>query len=85
MKSRYSYSIFFILGVLVIVAISLSFRYTKIPNSSIPDVTETVGMDDTTDMFPRELVQDSWLGHVKKDLNQKSYFYAVSEIQLVLH
>lgn len=85
MQSRYSYSIFFILGILVIVAISLSFRYTKSPKTSIPNVAETVGMDDTTDMLPRELIEDSWLGHVKKDLNQKSYFYAVSEIQLVLH
>ena len=42
-------------------------------------------MDDTTNMFNHQYTKNSWLGQLKKDINQKSYFYAVSEIQLELN
>ncbi len=51
---------------------------------SISDV-ETSDMDDTTYKFSQEYTKNTWLGQFKKDLNQKSYFYAVSEIQLELN
>lgn len=42
-------------------------------------------MDDTTNMFKQQYTKNSWLGQFKEDINQKSYFYAVSEIQLELN
>jgi len=84
MKSRYIYSIFFLLGVSVIVMIFLSYKYTISPQVSISDA-ESSDMDDTTHMFKQQYTKNSWLGQFKKDLNQKSYFYAVSEIQLELN
>ena len=84
MKNRYSYSIFFLLGVSVFVMVFLSYKYIVIPQTSISDV-ETADMDDTTYKFNQEYTKNSWLGQFKKDLNQKSYFYAVSEIQLELN
>ena len=84
MKSRYSYSIFFLLGISVFAVVFLSFRNIVIPQTSISD-EETTVMDDTTYKFNQVDMQNSWLGQFKKDLNQKSYFYAVSEIQLELN
>jgi hypothetical protein len=85
MQSRFYYSIFITLGLLVVLMLFLAFKYIKSPQSSVPLVVETAGMDDTTTILNHESLKNSWLGHVKKDLNQKSYFYAVSEIQLELH
>ncbi len=84
MKSRYTYSIFFLLGVTVFMMIFLSYHYISTPKMSITDV-ETSDMDDTTYNFNQEHIKNTWLGQFKKDLNQKSYFYAVSEIQLELN
>ena len=84
MKSRYHYSIFLLLGLLVIVAIFLSFKYSNNSISSISLATEATGMDDTTDILPMQFTKDSWLGQIKES-NQKSYFYTVSEIQLELN
>ena len=84
MKSRYTYSIFFLLGISVFVMIFFSFKYVKSPQISVSDV-ETSDTDDTTNMFKQQSIKNSWLGQFKEDINQKSYFYAVSEIQLELN
>jgi len=84
MKSRYKYSIFFLLGVSVFGMMYLSYQYIDSPQMSISDA-ETSDMDDTTNMFNHQYTKNSWLGQLKKDINQKSYFYAVSEIQLELN
>ena len=84
MKSRYKYSIFLLLGLSVIGMIFFSFKYINSPEMSIPD-EETSDMDDTTDMFKQQYTKNSWLGQLNEDINQKSYFYAVSEIQLELN
>jgi len=84
MKSRYHYSIFLLLGLLVIVVIFLSFKYSNNSTSSIPLTAEAKGMDDTTNILPMQFTKDSWLGQIKES-NQKSYFYTVSEIQLELN
>ena len=84
MRSRYHYSIFLLLGLLVIVVIFLSFKYSNNSTSSIPLTTEATGMDDTTNILPMQFTKDSWLGQIKES-NQKSYFYTVSEIQLELN
>ena len=84
MKSRYHYSIFLLLGLLVIVVIFLSFKYSNNSTSSIPLTAEATGMDDTTNILPMQFTKDSWLGQIKES-NQKSYFYTVSEIQLELN
>jgi len=84
MRSRYHYSIFLLLGLLVIVVIFLSFKYSNNSTSSIPLTAEATGMDDTTNILPMQFTKDSWLGQIKES-NQKSYFYTVSEIQLELN
>ncbi len=84
MKSRYTYSIFFLLGVTVFVMIFLSYRYVVTPKTPISDA-ESFDMDDTTYMLSQDKREETWLGQFKKDLNQKSYFYAVSELQLELN
>ena len=84
MKSRYLYSIFFLLGLTVVSMILISFKYIGNPNSSMLSTIESASMDDTTNMLDTQYIKNSWLGQIK-ELNQKSYFYAVSEIQLKLN
>ncbi len=83
MKSRYHYAIFFILGLSVVGIIFLSFKYAGNPQSSIIGATEASNMDDTTNMSI-QYTKNSWLGQIKA-LNQKSYFYALSEMQIELN
>ncbi len=84
MKSRYTYSIFFVLGVSVFVMIFLAYRYVVSPKITISDA-DNADMDDTTYKLPQAYTSDTWLGQFKKDLNQKSYFYALPEMQLELN
>ena len=85
MQSRYHYLIFSTLGLLVLFAIYLSFRYVNNPKTSIEAATEAATMDDTTHMLNIPYSKNSWLGHMNKETHQKSYFYAVSELQLKLN
>ena len=85
MKSRYLYLIFILLGISVVVMILVSFQYIDSPKTVISDAVEAADMDDTTKMPDSQYIKNSWLGQVTKETNQKSYFYAVSEIQLELN
>ncbi len=85
MQSRYLYSIFFLLACSVCVMIFLSYRYIHISKKTLSAVEETADRVDTTKIPETTFTQDSWLGQIKKKTNQKSYFYAVSEIQLELN
>ena len=84
MKSRYHYAIFLLLGLSVVMVIFLSFMYIDNPKSSNIAATESSELDDTTHILSMQYTKNSWLGQIK-ELNQKSYFYAVSEIQLELN
>jgi hypothetical protein len=85
MQSRYHYLIFGTLGLFVLFAIYLSFKYVNNPKTSIVDATEAPTMDDTTHMLNIPSSGISWLGQMNKETHQKSYFYAVSELQLKLN
>ncbi len=85
MQSRYLYSIFFFLGSLVIGMMFMSFQLIHEPKTVLLDVEETSMQDDTTKIPEIQSIKNSWLGQVDANKNQKSYFFAVSEIQLELN
>jgi len=85
MKSRYLYLVFILLGISVVAVIFVSFQYVNNPKTVLSDAVEASDMDDTTNMPDSQYIKNSWLGQVTKETNQKSYFYAVSEIQLELN
>ncbi len=85
MQSRYHYLIFSTLGLFVLFAIYLSFKYVNSPKTSITDASVASVMDDTTDMLNVPSNGNSWLGQMNKETHQKSYFYTVSELQLKLN
>ena len=85
MQSRYHYLIFSFLGLLVVFTIYLSFKYVNNQKTSIVSTTVADTMDDTTHMLNTPYSENSWLGQMNKETHQKSYFYAVSELQLKLN
>ena len=85
MKRHYSFSIFLLLGLLVIVAIGLSYAMVKSPKTPLSEALVTSHLDDTTNRLPIHYTKDSWLGQINKNAHQKSFQYAVTEIQVKLN
>lgn len=85
MKSRYHYIIFTFLGLLTFTALYLSYRYVGNPQTSNAPTAQVDVLDDTTYMLDTPYSKETWLAQIEHKFDQRSYFYAVSQMQIKLN